>query len=69
MFVDDRPKITRQPQDIVVLRDDPAQMTCGTEGAKKVQWFHKGRPIKGDRYDDALPDNHIQKYLLIISSF
>ncbi|XP_022651593.1 protein sax-3-like isoform X2 [Varroa destructor] len=45
----DRPKITRQPQDIVVLRDDPAQMTCGTEGAKKVQWFHKGRPIKGDR--------------------
>ncbi|OQR70847.1 roundabout1-like [Tropilaelaps mercedesae] len=46
---DDRPKIREQPSDLVVLRDDPTQMTCGTEGAEQVHWFHKGRPIKSGR--------------------
>ncbi|XP_022702332.1 protein sax-3-like [Varroa jacobsoni] len=40
------PKIIEHPRDLVALRDDPAQLDCGTENADTVQWFHKGRLIR-----------------------
>lgn len=50
------PRITEHPSDLVALRDDPAQLNCGVEGAQTVQWFHKGRLVrnKGGRTTSSL---------------
>ncbi|OQR73215.1 roundabout1-like, partial [Tropilaelaps mercedesae] len=50
------PKITVHPTDLVALRDDPAQLSCGVDGAQSVQWFQKGRLVrnKGGRTTSTL---------------
>ena len=53
---DDVPKISEHPSDVVALRDDPAQLNCGADGATQVQWFHKGKLVrnKGGRTTSPL---------------
>ncbi|XP_028968115.1 protein sax-3 [Galendromus occidentalis] len=37
--------VIEHPSDVVALRHDPAQLSCNVQGAKRINWFHKGRAV------------------------
>lgn len=65
LSVDETPTAIITPKDIFVVENTYFQLSCKVTGipSPKVQWFHQGAPIDGQRSNVYLIDQNSKYYI------